>query len=86
MFPVSIPRIFEINGKVSVVELLLSEVAGEISTFCISVENFNTRIGMSQKVVLLEIWKSPLLSRFARSQSYSQAYTLNSSPHFLKVL
>ena len=33
-----VPRIFEITGKASVVELLLSKVAGEISAFCNSVE------------------------------------------------
>ena len=46
MFSVSVPRIFEITGKASVVESLLSKVTGEISVFCNSVKKSNTCIGM----------------------------------------
>ena len=52
MFSVSVPRIFEIIGKTSVVESL-SKVTGEISAFCNSVKKSNTCIGMFRKVALL---------------------------------
>ena len=57
MFLVSVPRIFEIAGKASVVESPLSEVTGKISAFCNSAKNSN--LCMFRKVALLEISRSP---------------------------
>ena len=78
MFSVSIPRIFEITEKASVVESLLSYVTGEISAFCDSVKNSNTWTGMFRKVDLLESSRNFLLTGVANLQSYSHAYSLNS--------
>ena len=78
MFSVSVKRIFEISGKASVVESLLSEVTGEISEFCNSAKSSNTCIGMFRKVALLEMLRNPLLTGVADVQSYSQACSLNS--------
>ena len=53
MFHVSVPRNSKISGRVSVVELLLIKVAGEISAFYIFVENSVTYIYMFRKETLI---------------------------------
>ena len=78
MFSASVPRTFEIAGKASVVELLLSKVTGEISAFCNSFKNSNRCIGTFRKVAVVEISRNPLLTGVAHLQSYSQACSLNS--------
>ena len=78
MFSESVPKNFEITKKASVVESLLSKVAGEISAFYNSVENSNSCIGIFRKVALLEISRNPLFTGIPRLQSYSLASSLNS--------
>ena len=78
MFSESVPKNFEITKKASVVESLLSKVAGEISAVYNSVENLNTCVDTFQKVALLDISRNPLLTGVLRLQSYSQSYSLNS--------
>ena len=74
MFPVSIPRVSKILA-----ELLLcgrmwrnhffSKVTRKISTFCNSVENFNTCTGLFQKETFLEIARRYILTGLAGLQS-----------------
>ena len=74
MFPVSIPRVSKILA-----ELLLcgrmwwnhffSKVTRKISTFCNSVENFNTCTGLFQKETFLEIARRYLLTGLVGLQS-----------------
>ena len=83
MFSVSVLKIFEITGKASVVESLLSKVAREISrTFF----NFLKCSSMFREEALQEISRNPLSTRVARFQPYIQAYSLNSKPKILKAL
>ena len=62
IFSVSVPIIFVIVGRASVMYTLFSKVIGEISAFCNIAEISNSCIGMFRKVALLEIPKSPLLT------------------------
>ena len=78
MFSASAPRIFEITGKASLVDLLLTKVTGEISVFCNSFKNSQTFIVMFQKLALVEISRTPLLTGVAHLQPYGQACSLNS--------
>ena len=72
MFLVSVPRIFKVAGRSSVVE-----PAGESSAFCNSFEKSITYIGMFRKVALLEILRSCLLTGVVGLQSTSCNATKN---------
>ena len=60
MFLVSVPRIFKITGKATVVESLFNKLTEEISAFYNSFENSITCIGMLRKVAILEVSRIPL--------------------------
>ena len=69
MFPVSVPRIFKIAGRVSVVKAPFGKIRGEISGLYKAAENSIACIDMFRKVVLLEILRNSLLTRVAVLQS-----------------
>ena len=71
MFLVSVPRIFEIVGRASLMESVFSKVTGEISTSHDSVVNCITFSGMFRNVALLEISRNSLLGGVAVLQSTS---------------
>ena len=67
----SVPRIFEIVGRASLMESVFSKVTGKISTFHDSVVNCITFSGMFRNVALLEISRNSLLGGVAVLQSTS---------------
>ena len=65
MFPVSVPVIFKISWRASVLKSPFNKVTRDISAFCNSFKNSSTCIGMFRKVVLLRVSRSPLLTGVA---------------------
>ena len=64
----SLPKIFEIAGRASVVESTFSKVTEEISTFR-KFENSTSCLGIFRKVTLLEAQRNSLLTGVAAVQS-----------------
>ena len=69
MFLVSVPRIFKIAWRMSLIESPHSNVTGKTSAFYNSFGNFVKCIGMFQKVALPLISRKSILTRLASLQS-----------------
>ena len=85
MISVSVPRIFKITERASVVELLFIKVTEGISAFYNSAENSISWISMFRKEALVEISRNSLLTGFLHLQSTGGNATKNSWSIFLGV-